>query len=161
MKPSAQEERGHNMELKKFLIKAKANSYPSGREGVKLANGGIELTFQENEFKYADRYFGFNPFIGEEIIWQADRVVWGMNFYGRVFDEVVPAQQVYKFLLRALRQVKEERPFRGPDLLKEQDFEYRDESQGTIEEFVGVERIFYRGQEIYRLDYHGGFARPE
>ena len=149
------------MELKQFLIKAKANSYASGREGVKLADGSIELTFQENGFKYTDRYFGFNPFIGEEIIWQADRVIWGMNFYGRVFSEVVPAHQVYQFLQQALRQVKEERPFRGPDLFKEQDFEYRNESQGTIEEFVGVERIFYRGQEVYRLDYHGGSARPE
>ena len=149
------------MEFKQFLIKAKANSHASGRAEVTLADGSKELTFAENEFKYRDRYFGFNPFIGEEIIWRADKVIWGMNFYGRVLNEVVPAHQVYKFLLQALRQVKEERPFRGPDLFKDQDFEYRNESQGTVEGFVGIERIFYRGQEVYRLDYHGGVAKPE
>ena len=43
------------MELKEFLIKAKANSYASGREGTKLPGDGKEISFAENEFTYADR----------------------------------------------------------------------------------------------------------
>ena len=46
-----------------------------------------------------------------------------------------------------------------PRSFQEQDFEYIDESKGTVESFVGVERILYKGQEIYRLDYHGGAIR--
>ena len=149
------------MELKQFLIKAKLNSYSSGREGMKLTDGSKELTFEAHGFTYRDRYIGENPFIGEEVVWQADRVIWGMNFYGRVLNEIVPAAQIYTFLQKAMRQVKEDRPFRGPDTFKEQDFEYRDESQGSIEEFMGVERIFYKGEEVYRLDYHGGSVKAE
>jgi hypothetical protein len=155
------EERSNNMELKQFLINAKLNSYSIGREGMNLPDGSKELTFQEHEFTYRDRYIGENPFIGEEIVWQAERLIWGMNFYGRVVSDVVPADQVYTFLQKAMRQVKEDRPFRGPDTFKDQDFEYSDESQGTVEVFVGVERIFYKGQEVYRLNYHGGSVKTE
>ena len=149
------------MKLEQFLVKAKTNTYASEGEGSEeiLADGSKELTFQENEFKYRDRYLGFNPFIGEEIVWHGDRVVWAMNYYGTVFDEVVSAEQVYRFLGKAMRQVEEDRPFRGPRSFKEQDFEYMDESKGTVEGFVGIERILHKGQEIYRLDYHGGSIR--
>lgn len=149
------------MKLKQFLIKAKMNSYSSGREAMNLPDGSKELTFEENGFKYRDRYIGDNPFIGEEIVWQAGSVIWGMNYYGRVVSVVVPANQIYQFLQKAMRQVKEDRPFRGPGTFKDQDFEYRDESHGDIVEFTGVERIFYEGQEVYRLDYHGGYVRTE
>jgi len=79
-----------------------------------------------------------------------------MNYYGLVFDEVVPANQVYAFLQQAMNQVKEDRPFRGPQALKKDDYEYLDESQGSIDQFTGFERIVYQGREIYRLNYHGG-----
>ena len=81
-----------------------------------------------------------------------------MNYYGRITSELVPAEQVYQFLREAMRQVKEDRPFRGPNNFKEDDFEYIDESKGTIDSFVGAERILYRRGEIYRLNYHGGFV---
>lgn len=151
------------MELNQFVAQAKIHGYASEGEGGErtLADDSKELTFQENQFKYRDRYFGFNPFIGEEVVWHDDKVIWGMNFYGMVLNEVVPAGQVYQFLQKALRQVKEDRPFRGPQWLKEQDFEYVDESKGTIESFVGVERILYKGQEIYRLHYHGGLIKTQ
>jgi hypothetical protein len=152
---------GVAMKLEQFLVKAKINAYASQGEGGEeiLADGSKELTFQEGGFRYRDRYFGFNPFIGEEVVWYEGGVIWAMNYYGTVFDEVVPADQVYRFLGKAMRQVKEDRPFRGPRSFQEQDFEYIDESKGTVESFVGVERILYKGQEIYRLDYHGGSIR--
>lgn len=146
------------MELEQFLVKAKVSAYASGGEGGEemLTDGSKELTFQEGEFKYRDRYFGWNPFVGEEVVWYGDEVIWAMNYYGTVFDETVPAGQVYAFLQKAMKQVGEDRPFRGPHSLKEGDYEYFDESQGSVERFTGVERILYRGQEIYRLNYHGG-----
>jgi len=146
------------VELEQFLVKAKVSAYASGGEGGEeiLADGCKELSFQEDKYKYRDRYFGWNPFIGEEVVWHGDRVIWAMNYYGAVFNNVVPAGQVYAFLQKAMNQVKEDRPFRGPHSLKENDYEYLDESQGSVERFTGVERIFYRGQEIYRLNYHGG-----
>jgi hypothetical protein len=144
------------MKLEQFLVKAKVSAYASGGEAGILADGCKELTFQEGEFKYRDRYFGWNPFVGEEVVWEGDRITWAMNYYGLVFDEVVPAGQVYAFLQEAMNQVKEDRPFRGPQRLMKGDYEYTDESQGDVERFSGVERIFYQGREIYRLNYHGG-----
>jgi len=149
------------LKLEQFLVKAKISGYASGGEGgeATLADGCKELTFQEDGFHYRDRYFGWNPFGGEEVVLQGGRVIWMMNYYGAVSTDVVPAGQVYSFLQKALNQVAEDRPFRGPRSLKEADFEYQDESQGTLERVTGVERIFYQGREIYRLDYHGGLIR--
>ncbi len=151
------------MKLEQFLVKAKVGAYASGGEGGEetLADGSKELTFQEGEFRYRDRYFGWSPFIGEEIVWYGDQVIWAMNYYGRVLGEAVPAGQVYAFLQKALSQVQEDRPFRGPHSLQENDYEYYDESQGDVEQFVGVERILHQGQEIYRLNYHGGRINAE
>lgn len=149
------------MELSKFLVKAKINTYANGgeRETRILEDGSKELAYEENEFRYRDSYFGFNPFIGEEIVWQNGKVIWAMSYYGRITSEIVSVKQVYQFLRKAMRQVKEDRPFRGPNNFKEDDFEYIDESKGTIDSFVGAERIFYRREEIYRLNYHGGFIK--
>ena len=101
------------MELNEFLVKAKANSYASGREGTQLIGDGKELSFTENEFTYTDRYYGENPFIGEEIIWKNGSVVWGMNFYGGVSNNAAPVGDVYLFLQKALRAASDDQPFRG------------------------------------------------
>jgi hypothetical protein len=144
--------------LEQFLVKAKISAYVSGGEDNEkfLADGSKELTFEEGQFKYRDRYFGWNPFIGEEIVWQSDKIIWAMNYYGVVSREVIATSQVYNFLRKAKRQAKENRPFRGPSSFNEGDFDYFNESNGTVEQFTGFERILYQGQEIYRLDYHGG-----
>lgn len=151
------------MKLEQFLVKAKVNAYASGGEGGQalLADGCQELAYEEGGFSYRDRYLGWNPFIGEEVVWHKGQIVWAMNYYGIVSDPIVPADQVYQFLQQAMSQVKEDRPFRGPRSFKAQDLEYVDESQGTVERFTGVERILHKGREIYRLDYHGGSVKAK
>ena len=119
------------------------------------------MTFEENGFKYRDRYFGFNPFSGEEVVWKNEELIWSMNYYGKVSSDVVPAKQVYQFLQKAMREITLDRPFRGPSNFKDGDFEYLDENTGTIDCFVGIERILYQGQEIYHLDYHGGQVKKK
>lgn len=70
-------------QLSKFLVKAKISTYASGGEEEEkvYSDGSKVFEFEEKEFKYRDRYFGYNPFIGEEIVWQNKKVVWGMNYY--------------------------------------------------------------------------------
>lgn len=58
-------------QLSKFLVKAKINTYASSGEGGERIFPDGSKEFEEKEFKYRDRYFGFNPFIGEEI---ADKI---------------------------------------------------------------------------------------
>jgi hypothetical protein len=146
------------MELDEFLVKAKINGYASSGEGGEriLEDRSKELIFEENNFKYRDRYFGFNPFIGEEIVWKEGEIIWGMHYYGRVLSEEIPAKEIYEFLKEALRQVRKDKPFRGPESFKKEHFEYVNEVNGSVEEFCGIEKIFYNGKEVYRLVYHGG-----
>ena len=58
------------MKLNEFLIKAKLRGYASSGEGgeTRLDNGGKVLSYKEGDYEYKDTYFGFNPFIGEEIV---------------------------------------------------------------------------------------------
>ncbi|HDQ71495.1 MAG TPA: hypothetical protein ENN19_05290 [Chloroflexi bacterium] len=91
----------------------------------------------------------------EHLAWRGE---WEGFYHWLQDDEVVPADQVYRFLGKAMRQVAEDRPFRGPSSFEEQDLTYSDESEGTVEGFKGIERILHRGREIYRLHYHGGLV---
>jgi hypothetical protein len=145
-------------QLSKFLIKAKINTYASGGEGGEkiLSDGGKEFKFKEGKFEYRDRYFGFNPFIGQEIVWQKEKTIWGMNYYGEIISEVVPAKKIYQFLQEALKKITENKPFRGPDNFKQGDFEYFNKVEGVVENFNGEEKIFYKKQLIYQLNYNGG-----
>lgn len=146
------------MELKEFLIQAKRHTY-AGQESSDpglLDDGAKEYTYQLEDFCYRDRYYGANPFVGEEIIWQGDRLVWAMNYYGRVFDLQVNPGDVYGFLQQALAGVNLHHPYRGPEHFVLGEYTYGDEYQGTIELFSGLETIEHRGREVYRLLYHGG-----
>jgi hypothetical protein len=149
------------MELVEFLIKAKLHGYASAgeRNETTLDDGGKQLTYSEGPYQYRDRYFGFNPFIGEEVVWQDGRIVWGMNFYGAVLDETISAGAMYRFLQQAMRQVQPDRPYRGPEYFRTGDWEYCDASRGTVERFTGVETIRYQGREVYRLEYQGGAVK--
>jgi len=145
-------------QLSKFLVKAKINTYASSGEGGEkiLPDGGKEFKFKERKFKYRDRYFGFNPFIGEEIVWQNEKIVWGMNYYGEIITKIFSAKDIYYFLQEALKRASEDKPFRGPDNFKKADFEYSNKTKGTVKKFQGEEIIFYKEQIVYKLSYHGG-----
>jgi disulfide oxidoreductase YuzD len=145
-------------QLSKFLVKAKINTYASsGEEGERIfPDGGKEFEFEEREFKYRDRYFGFDPFIGEEIVWENEKVVWGMNYYGEIISEIISAKDIYQFLQEALKRLSEDKPFRGPNNFEKDNFEYINKAEGTVEKFQGEEIIFYKEQLVYKLSYNGG-----
>ena len=145
-------------QLSKFLVKAKINTYASSGEGGEkpLSDGNKEFEFREKEFKYRDRYFGFNPFVGEEIVWQNEKVVWGMNYYGKAISKSIPPKQIYQFLQEALKKIPKDKPFRGPRRFKKDNFQYLSKIKGTLEKFEGEEKISYKGKLVYGLVYHGG-----
>lgn len=147
-----------SMNLCEFLVRAKVATYASkGEAGERiLEDGSKELSCSEAEFSYRDRYYGFDPFVGEEIVWRDGKIAWVMNYYGGTVVSDVPAKDVYDFLKKCLRQVNSSRPFRGPEHFIEGDFEYVDHSYGGVDEFQGKEQIFFGGEEVYRLRYHGG-----
>ncbi|NVM35343.1 MAG: hypothetical protein HWN81_07090 [Candidatus Lokiarchaeota archaeon] len=146
------------MELSNFLVKAKIETYASiGERGEKILQDGCkELEYTEGNFQYHDKYYGFNPFIGEEVVFDNGDYIWGMNYYGGVLGYQISAIEVYKFLQKAMRLVREDRPYRGPSNYTEGNFKYVDKSEGNFDNFSGIETIFFKGEEVYKLYYHGG-----
>lgn len=146
------------LRLQDFLVEAKKRTYASAGESgeKKLADGTRELSYENGDWKYRDRYFGFRAFVGEEIVWEKKKPVWGMNYYGRILSDSVDAEALYRFLKKALILIAPERTFRGPESFCKQEWEYMDRSKGTVEAFSGVEEIYFQGKKVYELLYHGG-----
>ena len=149
------------MGLLEFLIKAKKTAYAKEKpDNLEiLPNGSRELTFEEGDFVYKDRYYGFDPFSGEETVWQNGIPVWSMNYYGKITSKDVSPKEVYPFLRKAMRLIDESSPFRGPVRFEEGDFVYENNFNGDLNFFSGHESISYRGEGVYFLYYHGGFVR--
>ncbi len=147
--------------LNKFLVKAKINTYASNGEGGEkiLSDKSKELIFKEKDLTYRDRYFGSKNFIGEEIVFKKEKPIWGMNYYGEVFINETSNKEIYNFLKQALRRVKENKPFRGPSSFKDNSFEYINKTKGSLEGFFGEEKIYYKNKLVYKLTYHGGTIR--
>jgi len=146
------------LELAKFLVKAKTNTYAKEGENneIKLEDGSNNFTFRKGNLTYKDKYFGFNPFSGQEVVLKDSKPIWSMNYYGKIISNIVNQKKIYEFLMKAMMLVKEDRPFRGPNEFKEENFIYKDKSEGDINYFSGAERILYKGKEVYVLLYHGG-----
>lgn len=146
------------MEFQDFLVNAKTHTYASvgdPRER-RLPDGKRELTFEEGEWKYVDVYYGSDPFIGEEIVWKDGKIYWGMNYYGKCVSKTLTPKEIYGFVRKGMRQVGIDRPFRGPSEFIEGEWRYTDASTGGIEDFSGHEEIYFKGEKVYDLVYHGG-----
>ena len=148
-------------QLSKFLVKAKINTYASFGETGKeiLVDGSKEFSFEEGEFRYRDRYFGSGSFIGEEIVFQNGKAIWGMNYYGGDVSNIIPSEKIYDFLKEALKKVTEDKPFRGPDNFRKDDFEYINKPEGIVKQFSGQENILYKGELVHKVNYHGGLIK--
>ncbi len=149
------------MELKEFIVRAKRDTYASGKKAQKLEDGSERFIFEEGNWKYQDTYFVFDnefdgAFFGTEMVWFEGKTCWCMNYYGQANSPAIGMKEVYVFLRKAMMQLSADRPFRGPAKLKDGDFEYLDKGEGDVNQFRGTEQILYKGKEVYRLEYHGG-----
>lgn len=141
-----------------FLVRAKINGYATGGEGKEkiLDDGSREFLYEENEFIYKDSYFGFNPFIGREIIKKNEKIYWEMYYSGICFLDRNGAEKVYEFLKKALQKIKISRPYRGPISFLENDYFYINFFIGGIRNFHGAERIYFNEVLVYECYYRGG-----
>lgn len=57
-------------------------------------------------------YLGGECFVGEEVVWFHENLVWSMNYVGRVLGEIFSG----KFLKEMLMQVPADLPFRGSEI---------------------------------------------
>ncbi len=148
-------------ELNNFIVRAKAATYVGDGEHVSpCRTGSHDLRFSDGEWTYHDSYFGGTDFIGEEVVYFAERPAWAMNYYGRILrDDLLTAAQAGQMIKASLSRMYRENRFLGGFEHMENDLTYMDTSEGNAENFHGRETI-RRGQELaYELVYQGGLIR--
>lgn len=142
------------MDLVDFLVEAKKSTYGGGAEPKQLDDGSKEHRYSIDEYIYRDRYFGGNPFIGEEVVYRDGKPVWSMNYYGKATGRT--PDEVFGFLVEALARVESNKPYRGPKEYVDGSWSYHLISRGGINSFWGEEEIKYDGIRVYWLRFHGG-----
>ena len=152
--------------LTRFLVSAKKMTYANATiEKVNASRLGsndyhYEAEIEGEIMKYHDTYFGTTKFIGEEVVYRESEVPkWGMNYYGVTLDENATEEMMDKVLRTALSKVGEDNtvlPLRGPSHFENGEYTYTFTSNGTIENFTGIEQVFKGGELIFELHCHGG-----
>lgn len=146
-------------ELTDFLNAANKATY-ANKEAIKSASlrpGSEDYHFEQGDLAYHDTYFGARDFLGEEIVYKAEEPLWGMNYYGYILSPDVLAKDVYAILRSALMQEYSDiLPVRGPREYVEGSSRYENDVEGALGRFSGEERIYLKGELIYRCWYHGG-----
>ena len=99
-------------DLKQFLIQAKQNTYASGGESQAkvLSDGRKEYVFKQGGFEYIDRYKGHEKFAGKEEVFKNNKLIWQMEYQGRILMDKILADDIYSFLRKALKQISEDKP---------------------------------------------------
>jgi len=153
-------------DLAAFLVEAKRRTY-AGLDDATVATpllaGSKQLEHRAPPYAYRDIYFGMGFFVGQETVSKDDRVIWSMSYSGGAGAEITDRETflaIYKFLRQALLGVSVEQPYRGPHLFEQTGMVYRNEVDGTLDRFHGVETIERQdGTQLYELCYSGGLLR--
>jgi len=149
-------------DFKKFLIDAKKATYASQGDDASVVpyfNGSKQLEYQMEDFKYRDIYYGTSFFIGQEVVEYKEKPIWSMIYSGGIIITDPSKKQTfdtYRFLREAMKLVDLESLYRGPRFFEEQEFFYKNDFKGQLDNFWGVETIEKNGFIIYELRYSGG-----
>lgn len=145
-------------ELRRFIFVAKQNTYAISKDGDEKINDDCSREFQycNSKFFYRDKYFGIDPFSGQEVVYYNKSPVWCMNYYGTTIKGEILKNEIYTFLRVALSHLNENHPYRGSDNLIIGKFRYNNIYNGDLLHFSGHEEIYYEEQLVYSLDYFGG-----
>lgn len=145
-------------QLHDFILTAKAASYVGDGQPVPSCRvESHDLAFALGRFRYLDSYFGGSDFIGEEIAYEDEHPVWGMNYYGTILNpEKITAAQAGAMIKASLAPMYATGRFLGGWKHELGDLVYHDTSEGDLTHFTGYEWIEQDGEKVYELFYHGG-----
>jgi Domain of unknown function (DUF5680) len=147
---------GDLLKFKNFIIEAKKNTYASGaKKETPSRPNSKDYAYKKFNYYYLDSHLGDREFIGEELVWENEKVSWGMNYKGQILVDELPSG-FNNFLKKSLKNVSDDCPFRGPKYFKEDDFIYQCNWDGDLTSFNGMESILHNGIEIFKLYFHGG-----
>lgn len=146
--------------LHTFIVRAKSATYAGdGAPSPPSRAGSHDLRYAEGDLTYVDSYFGDADFVGQEVVYQRDHAVWGMNYHGYLLRpdliDAAAAGRLIKLALTALYQ--EGRFLGGFEYRGEQGWTYVDRNDGDPGRFHGTEHITSPDRTTcYELRYHGG-----
>ncbi len=149
-------------QLRRFLVKAKKATYASGEGELSPDQtqrpGFKEYAFEEGGWEYRDSYSGYFKAPGQEVVSFEGKPVWQMSYGGAGQEEEFYdiSKETFSFLKKCLSEIPTDKPFRGPEKIKDGDWEYTNRVEGTIEDFSGYEEIRHRGIKVFSQNYFGG-----
>jgi hypothetical protein len=154
-------------DLAAFLVEAKRRTYAGLDDDATVARpllaGSKQLEHRAPPYAYRDIYFGMGFFVGQETVSRDEGVIWSMSYSGGARGEITDRDTflaIYKFLRQALLAISVEEPYRGPRLFELARMVYRNEVEGGLDRFHGVETIARQnGAPLYELRYSGGLLR--
>jgi len=144
-----------------FLVKAKREIFSRNvtKNEISSRPNSTDYQYTEGDLKYIDTFIGGANFAGEEALWRDDTPFWAMNYIGRMVGDKLCEnimKEAFGFLTEALKLVPEEYPYRGPSQYGDGDYSYKCTVEGDFHWFSGVEEVFYKGNKVYELVFHGG-----
>lgn len=145
-------------DLEKFIIEARINTFAGDAQLVSIPrlNTSKQLEYQKADYFYRDIYFtGSINFIGQEVIYKNNKVVWAMNYFGNTFD-AKNEKLATLFLKETLNKLSKDCRFGKNCEFEKREFKYQGTGQGSLEKFSGSEQIFQKENLIYQLSYQGG-----
>jgi hypothetical protein len=146
--------------LDAFLRAANLNTYANEHAPKVLPSrpGSSDYHFEKDGLVYHDTYFGGSKFIGEEIVYEVVKPIWGMNYYGFTVDDTINEKLFDEILRPALMSGSGDNiPVRGPKEFMNKDWRYAFVAEGNLKNFTGKETISKNGIVVCRLYCHGGF----
>ncbi len=147
--------------LHEFIVRAKQATYVgSGQKLLPYRLGSHDLQFLDGDWAYHDSYLGENDFIGEEAVYYRGKVIWAMNYFGRILKpEKITSAQAGAMIKASLTKMYAEGRFLGRFEHSEGDLTYVDTNEGDVQFFTGREWISRGVETVYELVYHGGIVK--
>jgi hypothetical protein len=147
--------------LEAFIVEAKSATYVGGGSGSPACRtASHDIGYNSGSWRYLDSYFGGTDFVGQEVVWRDDEPVWAMNYYGRILEpEMIDGTIAGAIIKESLSALYRSGRFLGEFEYEIRQYRYVDSSNADVKSFLGIERIYLEGKEVYRLDYHGGLVK--
>jgi len=155
--------------LLEFIAKAHKHTYAAPQEirakykcEIPILPGHKDYDFVDGDFRYYDSYTGKTWAPGKEEVSFQGNPIWCMTYQGQhnsKYDNTFFKEQTFPFLKKALMNVDEKMPFRGPKEFSEGDFKYTFEMDGDYDYFKGQERIFYKGESVFFQNVMGSLIK--
>lgn len=147
--------------LHEFIIRAKQAAYVgSGQNLLSYRLGSHDLQFFNGDWAYHDSYLGENDFVGEEVVYYRGKVIWAMNYFGRILKpDKITSGEAGIMIKSSLTKMYAEGRFLGRFEHSEGDLTYVDTNEGGVQFFTGREWISRAGETVYELVYHGGVVK--